>query len=120
MDFPIDRDNLFLDSDGRIILEETVGELWLDEIKPQLNRVLRILPLLKNSLLWQVPRIRRLIQLFESRIGPKRVRIGPCKFVDFLCELQMIPGIDRDIRFLIWIFQSPEHSRRVLKYRYNI
>ena len=117
MDFPIERDNLFLNSEERIILEETVAEFW-GEIKPQLRQVLRILPLLESSLLWQIPRIRRLIKLFEVRVGPRKVRIGPCQFVEFLCELRTIPGIDRDIRFLIWIFQCSERTRKVLSLKY--
>lgn len=110
----MERDNLFLDSENRIILEETVAEFWLSDIKKQLTRILRILPLFKNSVLWHLPRMRRLIQLTETRLGPRKVRVGPCQFVDFLCELQALPGIDRDLRFLVWVFQCPQRTARVL------
>ena len=103
--------DMFKTESGRIILEEVIAESWKHRIKPTVRRMVAILPMLPDTVFWEMPKMKRLVTFFALRTK----KLSPCKFVDFLEELLNIPGIDDDLKFLQWIFSSKENCQRAFR-----
>lgn len=98
---------------ARIILEETVAVKWL-EIKKANKYLKEILPLLKNTLLWNIPRMKDLIIFMENNFDKKIIH-SPCNYVNFLEKLLHREDIDKNIRFLKYVISDENRCQRVFR-----
>ena len=96
---------------SRIILEETVAVKWL-EIKKANKYLKEMLPLLKNTLFWNIPSMKELIIFIENNFN-KQIQNSPCKYVDFLEKLLHQENIDKNIRFLKYVINDNNRCQRV-------
>ena len=97
----------------RIIIEETVALQWKD-IKPIIKKLRYLITCVRNMVIGKVPRIQELIYFIDKWLDKKD--IGPCYFSDFLQQLFQRDDLEKDIRFVKWIIESPSRCYRAFKY----
>ena len=98
---------------ARIILEETVAIKW-KEIKKSNKEAEKMIPLLKKTLLWNIPHMKDFIIFVENNFDKKTVH-SPCSYVDFLEKMLHRENISKNIRFLKYVLDDNIRCKRVFR-----
>jgi len=97
---------------GRIVLEEAVAMEW-PEMKQVLSNLDVLLACLKRTMFWKIERLRRVGEILESDLLDRE--IGPCEFADFLENFLNRESTPEDLKFLVWVLESPSRCESVFK-----
>ena len=97
---------------ARIVLEETIVVKWI-EIKKAIKQLKLMLPSIKNTLIWNIPHMKNLIEFTENNLNQST--ISPCMFSDFLEKLLQRRDMAKNIRFLKYVLNDNMRCKRVFK-----
>jgi len=95
---------------ARIVLEETIAVKW-NEIKKSIKQLKIMLPLFKNTLVWNIPHMKNLIVYTEDNLNQQH--ISPCMFSDFLEKMLQRKDMAKNIRFLTYVLNDNIRCQRV-------
>lgn len=103
-------------SDNRvvnIILEETILVQWI-QIKKTNKYINKLLPLLKNTLLWYIPDMKEIILFIDNNFD-KKTENDPYKYIEFIKKLLQKENISRNIRFIKYIINDENRCNLVFR-----
>ena len=95
---------------ARIVIEETIVVKWQD-IKKSINKLKLILPLMKNTVIWNIHHMKNLIEFAENNLNQQT--ISPCVFSDFLEKMLHRRDMAKNIRFLTYVLNDNVRCQRV-------
>lgn len=97
---------------ARIILEETIAVNWL-KIKGAIKMIKELLPVSKKTILWKIPRTKKLIRFIEQNLD--ETKKSPCKFVDFMEKIINQDDFDENIQFFKYLVNDDLQCKRVFE-----